>query len=34
MAYSEIEQEVIILKAVTDMLQGMVNFSLLSPLNR
>ena len=32
MAYSEIEQEVIILKAVTDMLQGMVNHSLLEPV--
>lgn len=32
MNYSDLEQEVIVLKAVTDMLQGMVNFSILAPI--
>lgn len=34
MAYSEIEQEAIILKAVWDMIDGMVNFAMFEPLTR
>lgn len=34
MAYSDIDQEVVILKAATEMLQGMVNHSLLMPLSQ